>query len=39
VTAVFRAAPETDAAVRRVVLLALKSPQFLYPDLPDGDGG
>jgi hypothetical protein len=39
VTAVFRAAPETDAAVRRVVLLALKSPQFLYPDLPDADPG
>lgn len=30
----FTPAAEPEAAVRRVVLLALKSPQFLYVDLP-----
>ena len=34
VAAVFRAAPEPETALRRVVLFALKSPRFLYPDLP-----
>ncbi|MBI5688711.1 MAG: DUF1592 domain-containing protein [Verrucomicrobia bacterium] len=31
---IFQRAPETATAVRRVVLLALKSPPFLYGDLP-----
>ncbi len=29
----FTAAPDAEQAVKRVVLLALQSPQFLYPDL------
>jgi hypothetical protein len=33
VTALLRAAPDPETGIRRVVLLALKSPQFLYPDL------
>lgn len=32
----FEAVPEPEKAVKRVVLLALKSPRFLYPELPDG---
>lgn len=27
---------EQDMAVKKVILLVLKSPQFLYPELPDG---
>jgi len=34
VAAVFRAAPDPETGLRRVVLFALKSPRFLYPDLP-----
>ncbi|MSU25103.1 MAG: DUF1592 domain-containing protein [Opitutus sp.] len=34
VTDLLRAAPEEAAGLRRVVLLALKSPQFLYVGLP-----
>jgi mono/diheme cytochrome c family protein len=34
VAAVFRGAPDAETALRRVVLFALKSPRFLYPDLP-----
>jgi mono/diheme cytochrome c family protein len=30
----FTAAPDVDTAAKRVVLLALKSPEFLYPELP-----
>ena len=30
----FRAAPDAETGLRRVVLLALKSPHFLYPGLP-----
>lgn len=33
VDALFASAKTPDVAVKRVVLLALKSPQFLYPDL------
>jgi len=33
----FEETPETDLAVRRVVLLALKSPRFLYHDDPTRD--
>lgn len=33
----FKAAKTPETAVKRVVMLALKSPQFLYPGLP-GDG-
>ena len=32
----FRAAPDAETAVRRMVLLALKSPQFLYPEVRSG---
>lgn len=34
VAGVFRGAADADTAMRRVVLLTLKSPLFLYPDLP-----
>lgn len=34
VTGPLRGAPDPETGVRRVVLLALKSPQFLYVDLP-----
>lgn len=34
----FRDAPDPETAMRRVVLLALKSPQFLYPELEAGSG-
>jgi mono/diheme cytochrome c family protein len=34
VAAVFRGAPDPETGLRRVVLFALKSPRFLYPDLP-----
>jgi hypothetical protein len=34
----FQNAPDPGLAVRRCVLLALKSPRFLYPELPDDDG-
>lgn len=37
VTKLFRAAPDAETGLRRVVLLALKSPHFLYPELP-GEG-
>ena len=30
----FREAKDVEAAVKRVVILALKSPRFLYPELP-----
>ncbi len=30
----FRSAKDLDAAVKRVVILTLKSPRFLYPELP-----
>jgi mono/diheme cytochrome c family protein len=36
ITARFKAAPDPETAVKRVVLLALKSPQFLYVELPAG---
>ena len=32
----FATAKGPDIAVKRVVLFALKSPRFLYPDLPEG---
>lgn len=38
VEAHFKTAKTPDAAVKRVVLLALKSPQFLYPNLHDEEG-
>lgn len=38
VTALLRAAPDAETGLRRVVLLALKSPHFLYPDLPAAAG-
>jgi hypothetical protein len=34
VTNQFNSAPSPETAVKRIVLLALKSPQFLYPSLP-----
>ena len=34
IAAQFREAKDIDAAVKRVVILALKSPRFLYPELP-----
>jgi hypothetical protein len=34
VAAQFREAKDIDAAVKRVIILALKSPRFLYPELP-----
>src|SRR5205823_1568374 len=34
VTARFDGAPDPDTAIKRVVLFALKSPQFLYVELP-----
>ncbi|HEX7859096.1 MAG TPA: DUF1592 domain-containing protein [Verrucomicrobiae bacterium] len=34
IDAQFRDAKDMDAAVKRVVILALKSPRFLYPELP-----
>ena len=34
VEAQFRDAKDIEAAVKRVVILALKSPRFLYPELP-----
>ncbi|MSU50378.1 MAG: DUF1592 domain-containing protein [Opitutus sp.] len=36
VTDLIRAAPDIENGVRRVVLFALKSPQFLYVELPAG---
>ncbi len=33
----FAAAKSPDLAVKRIVLFTLKSPRFLYPDLPDGE--
>lgn len=36
VEARFQTAKTPETAVKRVVLLALKSPQFLYPNLPTG---
>lgn len=33
----FKAAKALEQAVKRVVLFTLKSPQFLYPDLPGAD--
>lgn len=33
----FENAPDSDIAVKRVVLLALKSPRFLYPDLSQSE--
>jgi cytochrome c553 len=33
----FQTAPSPDIAVKRVVLLALKSPRFLYPELSHGE--
>jgi Protein of unknown function (DUF1592)/Protein of unknown function (DUF1588)/PA14 domain/Cytochrome C oxidase, cbb3-type, subunit III len=36
VTDLMRGAPDVATGVRRVVLLALKSPQFLYTELPVG---
>lgn len=35
VTALFRGAPDAETGLRRAVLLALKSPHFLYPELPE----
>jgi hypothetical protein len=32
----FKGAPDPDSAMKRVVLLALKSPQFLYVEVPAG---
>ena len=34
VTERFRGAVDSETAIKRVVLLALKSPQFLYPEVP-----
>lgn len=34
VSTVLRAAPDADSGLRRVLLLALKSPHFLYTELP-----
>jgi hypothetical protein len=34
IEAQFRDAKDVEAAVKRVVILALKSPRFLYPELP-----
>jgi len=34
VTALLRSAPDVETGLRRVVLLALKSPHFLYTELP-----
>ena len=39
VATLLRAAPDPETGIRRVVLLALKSPHFLYPDLPDPAAG
>lgn len=39
ITTRFKSAPDADAAMRRVVLLALKSPSFLYPELPVAKAG
>ncbi|SVB42055.1 uncharacterized protein METZ01_LOCUS194909, partial [marine metagenome] len=36
---IFAEVDSPDLAVKRVVLLALKSPHFLYPDLPTGKPG
>ncbi|MFN9960819.1 MAG: hypothetical protein ACK55I_47665, partial [bacterium] len=33
----FKAAKTPETAVKRIVMLTLKSPQFLYPDLSDAD--
>ncbi len=33
----FKSAKSPDIAVKRVVLFALKSPRFLYPEIPDGE--
>ncbi|MFO1486317.1 MAG: DUF1592 domain-containing protein [Verrucomicrobiaceae bacterium] len=33
----FKSAKTPDTAVKRIVMLAIKSPQFLYPDLQAGD--
>ena len=40
VTTLFRGAPDAETGLRRVVLFALKSPHFLYPELPapEADG-
>jgi hypothetical protein len=35
IDAQFREAKDLESAVKRVVILALKSPRFLYPELPD----
>ncbi|MFM9031534.1 MAG: DUF1592 domain-containing protein, partial [Opitutaceae bacterium] len=37
VAKLFRGAPDAETGLRRVLLLALKSPHFLYPELP-GEG-
>lgn len=37
VTDLLRGAPDTETGIRRVVLLALKSPHFLYVELPARD--
>ncbi len=39
VTAIFQGAPDLETGIRRVVLLALKSPQFLYVELPTSAPG
>lgn len=36
VTERFKGAPDPESAIKRVVLLALKSPQFLYVEVPAG---
>jgi hypothetical protein len=36
VTERFKGAPDLETAMNRVVLLTLKSPQFLYVELPAG---
>lgn len=39
VTDLLRGAPDAETGLRRVVLLALKSPHFLYPELPGAAPG
>lgn len=39
VEAQFKAAKTPETAVKRVMMLALKSPEFLYPGLRDGEKG
>jgi hypothetical protein len=36
VTAQFEGSSEVEKAVKKTLLLVLKSPQFLYPEIPDG---